>query len=150
MEKIYGEKRIEIPTIEIPKLSKDEIIALYKRIKPMVTYYDVKHLLKEYTYDQIVNTSYLWNIPEDLRGIVDPYKLVEVEEFPCLHSCGFYGFFKPLIGEVLSQLPEKSKEEANIFEIVEEPKTSDDLNMYQELTDRHMQLSKVRTYRLYK
>lgn len=151
MENIYGETRIVLPEkIEIPKLSKEELIALYKKIKPMITYYGEKYLLKEYNYDQLLNIAYTMDFPRNKGTLVDPYNLKEVEEFPCLHTWGHYSFFKPTIAEVLSQLPELSKEEANVFEIVESPNTANDLNMYKELTEKGFQLSKVRTYRLYK
>ena len=151
MNKIYSEEGIVLPeTIEIPKLSKDELIQLYKKIKPMVTLYDIKYLLKEFTIDEVINNSYLWDVEKNKRDIVSPYNLKEIDEFACLHRYAYYGFFKPSIAEVLSQLPEQSKMEADVFEIVEEPITRDDIFKYPEVIDKGMQLSKVKTYKLYK
>lgn len=147
---MYSEERMVIPKkIIIPKLSNEELIALYERIKPIVEFEDEKYLLRKFTLEQIINTSYIFNIEDDIRVLVDQDNLESVEEFPCFHTYGYPGFFKPSIGEVLSQLPEKSKKESKYFEIIEEPDTVDDLNMYLDVVNQGYHVSKVRTYKLH-
>lgn len=148
---MYSEERMVIPEkIIIPKLSNEELIALYERIRPIVEFKDEKYLLRKFTLDQIINTSYIYNIEDDIRVLVDQEDLETVEEFPCFHTYGYPGFFKPSIGEVLSQLPEKSKIESKYFEMIEEPDTVEDLNMYFDVIDKGYHVSKIRTYKIHK
>ena len=148
---MYSAERMVIPEkIIIPKLTNEELIALYERIRPIVEFNDEKYLLKKFTLDQIINTSYIYNIEDDIRVLVDQEDLETVEEFPCFHTYGYPGFFKPSIGEALSQLPEKSKIESNYFEMIEQPDTVEDLNMYFDVINKGYHVSKIRTYKIHK
>ena len=151
MEEIYGEKGIVLPEkLVIPEIDDKRLEELYKMLKPIVTIEKMKYLLKEFTLEQLRNQSYIWNSDEDKRDIVDSSKLEPVEDFLCLHTYGYYGFFKPSIAEVLSQVPEKTISEANTFEIIESPKTREDIFRYPEVVNNGFHLSKVRSYKMHK
>ena len=151
MEKLYGEKRIEIPEVlEIPKISDKRLKELYSKLKPIVTIEEVKYLLRKFTFKELSGISYIWNAEEDKRDVIDERNLDPVEEFVCLHRWGYYGLFKPSIKEVLSQAPERTIYKANTFEIVEYPQDANDLNMYHDVVNSGYHLSKVRSYRLHK
>lgn len=144
-DKILTQIKMPIPTIDDKRL-----LDLYKRLKPIVTIEELKYLLREFSLEELRNTSYIWNIVNDKRETVDASKLETIQEFPCLHTYGYYGFFKPSIAEVLSQVPEKTIEEANYFEIVSSPKTREDVFRYSEIVNNGYHLSKVRSYKLHK
>ena len=151
MKKIYGKNGIVLPEkLVIPKIDDNRLVELYRMLKPIVTIDEIKYLLKEFTLEQLRNQSYIWNCDEDKRDVIDPNKLEPIEDFLCLHTCGYYGLFKPSIAEVLSQIPEKTISEANTFEIIEAPETREDLFRYTELIDNGFHLSKVRSYKLHK
>ena len=60
MEKLYGEKRIEIPEVlEIPKISDKRLKELYSKLKPIVTIEEVKYLLREFTFKELSAISYI-------------------------------------------------------------------------------------------
>ena len=150
MEKIYGEKGVILPEkLIIPEISDKRLMELYKMLKPIVTIDEMKYLLKEYTLQQLRYQSYIWNKHEDKREIVDSSKLEPVEDFLCLHTWSYYGFFKPSIAEVLSQAPIDTIRYADVFEIIEQPKTRADIFRYPEVVNNDYHLSKVRSYKLH-
>ena len=149
MKEIYGDKGIILPEkLVMPKVDDKKLAELYKTLKPIVTIDEVKYFLKEFTFEELRNQSYIWNRHEDIRDVVDPNRLETVEDFLCLHEYGYYGLFKPSIAEVLSQVPEKTIEEANAFEIIELPKTRRDIFKYPEVIDNGFHLSRVRSYKI--
>lgn len=74
--------------------------------------------------------SYLFNRYEDVRGEVreDELEVLEGRDFVCLHSWAYYGFFKPSISEVLSQIKEYDLPFVRAFEIIESPQTAEDFH----------------------
>ena len=150
MEKIYGEKGIELPEkLIIPEIDDMRLAKFYKFLKPIVTIDEIKYLLKRFTLEQLRDQSYIWNRYEDKRETVDPNKLEQVEDFLCLHTYGYYGLFKPSIAEVLSQAPIETIRYADVFEIIEEPETIDDVFRYPEVVNNGFHLSKVRSYKIH-
>ena len=152
MEKLYGGSNfITLPKkLEIPEIDDKRLKELYQLLKPIVTLDEMKYLLREFTLQELRNQSYIWNCHEDKRDVVDPNKLETVDDFLCLHTCGYYGLFKPSIAEVLSQAPESVIEQANTFEIIESPETREDVFKYKEVIDNGFHLSKVRAYKMHK
>ena len=151
MEEIYGEKGIVLPErIEIPRIDDERLVELYRILKPIVSVDEIRYLLKEFTLEQLRKQSYIWNRNENKTEMVDPDKLEFVEDFLCLHTCGYYGLFKPSIAEVLSQAPEKTISDANTFEIIEAPETFEDVYRYSKVIDHGYHLSKVRSYKMHK
>ena len=143
MEKIYGEKGIILPEkLVIPKIDDKTLAGFYRLLKPIVTIDEEKYLLRE--------ISYIWEESKNKRDVVDSNKLEPVEDFLCLHTYGYYGLFKPSIAEILAQVPEKTICEANVFEIIEEPVTREDVFRYPEVVENGFHLSKVRSYKLHR
>ncbi len=152
MEKLYGSSNfVTLPKkLEIPEIDDKRLKELYQLLKPIVTIDEMKYLLREFTLQELRNQSYIWNRHEDKRDVVDSSKLEIVDDFLCLHTYGYYWVFKPSIAEVLSQAPENVIEQANIFEIIERPETSEDVLKYKEVIDNGFHLSKVRAYKMHK
>jgi hypothetical protein len=133
----------------IPEISEERLRELYSRIKPLVEEKDGnKYTLEEFTPKDLREISYYWNHEKNRKDIIDTNDLETIQDFPCLHTWGYYGLFKPSIAEVLSQMPEDVAEEADFFEIVEWPKDADDLNKQKEILNAGFHLSRVRAYRL--
>lgn len=152
MEKLYGlsSSTITLPEkLEIPIISDRRLKELYQLLKPIVTIDEMKYLLRGFTLQELNNYSYIWNSIEDKRDMIDSSKLEKVDDFLCLHTYGYYGFFKPSIAEILAQTPENVIEQANVFEIIEKPETRDDVFKYKKVVDNGFHLSKVRAYRLH-
>ena len=149
MESIYGSKGVVLPKkLIIPEINDERLLALYGFLKPIVTIDNVKYTLREFTEHELRHITYTWNRAEDKRDIVDTNSLEIVEDFLCLHKYGYYGLFKPSIAEVLSQTPIDSIRYANLFEIVEQPETREDVFRYKSVVDNGFHLSKVRTYKV--
>ena len=152
--KIYGKKKIVLPKkLEIPKLDDERLLDLYRMLKPIVVVDGSKFLCREYDIRELKrNTdSFYWNRRDDMSVTVDPEKLEMVEDFICLHSYipGYECWFMPSVAEVLSQAPIKTVREANVFEIIEAPQTVRDMYKYKKAVQKHLHLSKVRSYKMY-
>ncbi len=106
----------------IPAVAKDELIERSKRVRPVITKDGAK------TYLEPVDpftVAYLWS-PKPVAEPVPP--LVPLGEAKTYHSYGYYGFFKPSIGEVLAQIPADILDKVVAFEIVKAPEDAADLN----------------------
>lgn len=116
--------------VSIPKISDEEMIKRYKQIKPVITVNGKLHYFREYTLEELSKISYLWDYEEDVREEVgkDELEVLEGRDFVCLHSYSYYGFFKPSVGEVLSQIKEHDLPFVKAFEIIESPQTADDFH----------------------
>ena len=116
--------------VSIPKLSDEEMMKRYKQIKPVITVDGKLHYFREYTLEELSNMSYFFNRHEDVREEVgeDELEVLEGRDFVCLHSYGYYGHFKPSVGEVLSQISEYDLPIIKAFEIIESPQTSADFH----------------------
>lgn len=116
--------------VSIPKISNEEMAKRYAQIKPVLTVNGKLHYFREYTLEELSNMSYLFNRDEDVRGEVgeDELEVLEGRDFVCLHGYGYYGFFKPSVGEVLSQIKEYDIPLVKAFEIIESPETASDFH----------------------
>lgn len=116
--------------ISIPKISNEEMQKRYEHIKPVITVNGKLHYFKEFTTKELSDISYLWNKDEDVREEVgeNELEILEGRDFVCLHSYGYYGLFKPSIGEVLSQIEERDVPFIKAFEIIESPETFADFH----------------------
>ncbi len=150
MEKLYGKNKIEVPKcIQIPRISDNKLLELYSKIKPIVTIKEIKYLLKEFELLDLRGISYLEKINKNKSSIIDNNKLEIMGDFLCLHTYGYATIFKPSIAEVLAQYPEDLINSSNLFEIIEQPKTLEDVTKYRKLFDCGYHLSKVRAYKLH-
>lgn len=138
--------------VSIPKISDEEMKERYEQIKPVITVDGKLHYLREFTFEELTGISYLWNCDEDVREEVGEGELevLEGRDFVCLHGYGYYGFFKPSIGEVLSQIKEYDLPFVKAFEIIESPETAEDFHKSSFASiafDNGYHVSTVRLYR---
>ena len=151
MEKIYGEEKIILPNrIEVPEIDDEALAYLYSKIRPIITVNEVKYLLKKYKLYQLRNIAYVWGVHHTLLRAISDDKLETIEEFPCFHTYNSDQLFKPTVAEVLAQLPPQTIREANAFEIVERPKSLDDMLKYPEVHAKGLHLSKVKSYKIHR
>ncbi len=114
----------------IPKISDEKLNELYKRIKPVI-YFEKKEkckhcgsVINEYFHSEDEkgelfyiedcnprNAAFSWD-PEKTKKAenIEPFK-----EITTYHTWAYYGFFKPFIAEVLSQIPNDVLEETVAF-----------------------------------
>jgi hypothetical protein len=96
----------------VPEISDDSLRENLSRLRPLV---------------QRGQKFYEVELP-DLRGTAltwEPKLIREVEFHPLVHTetdhtCGYHGFFKPSIAEVLAQVPDDLPPEVNAFCILTE------------------------------
>ena len=114
--------------VSIPIISDEELMKRYEHIKPVIKVDGKLHYFREFTLKELRGISYLWNRNEDVREEVgeDELEALEGRDFVCLHMYGYYGLFKPSVGEVLSQINEYDLPLVKAFEIIESPETAED------------------------
>lgn len=114
--------------VSIPKISDEEMMRRYKQIKPVIRVKGKLHYFREFTLNELRTLYYLWDADEDVREEIgeDELEVLEGKDFFCLHSYGYYGLFKPMVGEVLAQIREYDLPFVKAFEIIESPQTSKD------------------------
>lgn len=134
-------------TMQIPTMSIKEICELYRRIKPIVRIDDVPYYMREFSALDLTEKSYIWNRDEDKTIPVDMEELEPIIENKTLHKYGYYGLFKPSIGEVISQIPKDLLDKVVAFEIVYSPQSWDDFNKYINEFNAGFHVSMVRLYR---
>lgn len=157
MESFYKDGKIVLPEdviyrLEngIPKLEKNQLLKLYKKIKPIVTCDGYKYFLDNLSLDDLTSLSFLSLTRTNQKRIfencerVNISNLEEVKSFICLHKYGFSLSFRPSVNEVLSQIPSEYIDEVQAFEIIEEPEFPFYLNRY---TNKPYHFSKVMTYK---
>ena len=134
--------------IILPYLTDDELLARYKRIKPIVSIDKLYYYLKKYDINMMRNQAYTWNINEDIRGKVDMTDAKTLDEFSCYHTYDYAGFFKPTMAEVLQQFPDELLNEANAFYMTSAPETVFDLNMQSEIVNARCHQSTIKALKL--
>lgn len=134
--------------VSIPKISKEELLERYKRIKPIVEIEGKKYFLREFTESELTGISYIWNCNENKKEPVDMslYVTRPEEIFECIHKYGMPCFFKPSIAEVLAQIPESEIRYVDAFEIIEYPMTASDFEKNKIVFDNGFHISKVQLY----
>lgn len=133
--------------VSIPEISKEELLARYKRIKPIVEIEGENYFLREFTESELTDISYIWNKNENKREPVNMDLFVpRGKNFECIHAYGHPALFKPSIAEVLAQIPERDVPYVDAFKIIESPKTSSDFAKNQIVFDNGFHISKVQLY----
>lgn len=134
--------------IEIPKMSEGTIEKWYSTIKPIVHEGNKFTFLRELSSQEISGSAYTWfNDPEDYAEDVDFSKLSFLADVKMLHGYGYYGLFKPSVGEVIRQIPEDMLEKAVAFEIIYSPVTAADFEQFRTEFDAGFHVSIVRLYK---
>lgn len=106
----------------IPDMPVTEIIELAKRITPVIRFEG--QLFHIETHGDIFTTSYLWSA-ERTHEAINLHLLSRIITY---HKWGYYGFFKPSIGEIIAQIPDNLVNKTDAFEIEWYPQNADDLN----------------------
>lgn len=102
---------------EIPQMSNEDIARYYTTIRPIV---NQDTYLRELTDEELTAMAYTsLNELTDYAEKVDFSKLSVLEDRKMLHSWGYYGFFKPSVGEVIRQIPKEYLEKVVAFEIIQ-------------------------------
>lgn len=115
--------------VVIPKITDEELLKRYQKIKPIVIYNGEKYYLRDFSLKELRSTNYIYEINEETIGEkVNENELIELkgEDFSCIHSYGYYSLFKPSIAEVLAQINDLVLPFVVAFEIIKQPRTSAD------------------------
>ena len=118
--------------VAIPEISDEELIRRYQQIKPIISVEGRLHYLREYSFEELTNSCYLWNIDNDIRDKVgkNELEIMRGKDFPCLHPIGDCAFFRPTIKEILAQIKESDIHLVKAFEIIKEPPSA--INIYKD------------------
>lgn len=103
-------------------ISDEKLKSLLARIRPVFDFPNKgKCFVKSCDPREV---SYIWDaVPDGIAKDLKP--ICDIDTY---HTFGYYGLFKPSIAEVLAQIPEDKLDQVVAFEIVEQPRTSEDLN----------------------
>ena len=131
---------------QIPKMSTEEIAKWYSTIKPIVRKNGKSNYLRELSLNELTKTSYTWlTNPKDYAEVVDYSKLSVITDVKMLHTYGYYGFFKPSVGEVIQQIPKRFLKDVVAFEILDGAIAMN--SIYREELNAGYHVSVVRLYR---
>ena len=122
--------------ISIPILNKEEV---ERRASKIYTIIDGK-IVDEPNY---ITTAYNWE--PRFKGPCEE-NLEILKDISTLHSYGYYGLFKPSIAEVLAQIPDEIIDQVCAFEIIDSPKTADDLNKNIKILNAGFHVATTRLY----
>lgn len=135
-------------TIKLNLLDEQVIEKLYEKIRPIVLFHQDPFFMRQLTPHELSAVSYLWL--NDINDYAEEVNLADysvLADVKMLHRYGFYGFFKPSVAEVISQIPEELLPETIAFQIIYSPDTCDDLNLFKKEVDAHYHVSVVRLYK---
>ena len=103
-------------------ITDEKLQSLLARIKPV---FDFPNKGKCFVkVDDPRGVSYVWD-PTSIGSVTGLKPLCDITTY---HTFGYYGLFKPSVAEVLAQIPEDKLNQVVAFEIVNQPRTSSDLN----------------------
>ena len=129
--------------LQIPKITNRKLEELFTNLQPL--YLRGVELWRMARPASLRDVSYIWD--PKLTERVSEERLTVLGHFRCLHTWAYYGFFKPSVAEVLSQVPETFLPEAQLFQIFG-PETSDDLNKESQALNAGFHVSTVVLYKV--
>ena len=133
--------------IEIPEMKKENIVKWYATIRPIVINEGKPVFMRQLKDKELTDVAYIWlNEDGDYGEKVDFTKLSVLADVKMLHDCGYYGLFKPSVGEVISQIPNELLEKAVAFQIIYKPYDWADFNLFRPDFDAGYHVSVVRLY----
>ena len=111
----------------VPEISEEKLNNLIEKIVPVVREDNKLYQIK---IPDLRKTAYTW----DFEMTEECNNLKEVIRIKTHHYCGYYGFFKPSIAEVLAQIPEDLIGKVNAFEIISDTDsgTDDEIKIFKE------------------
>lgn len=92
----------------IPKISDERLAELCERIKPIMKTEEGFRRIEDVDPRKV---AFTW----DPKPVGDVLLLAELGTCTSYHNCGYYGFFKPSIAEVLVAIPEEQLEKVDFF-----------------------------------
>lgn len=122
----------------IPKLPDEEFQRRQERIRPLVRDQDWLYYIEPVDSWKV---AFEW----DPKRKDHAEELREVARIQTFHTFGYYGFFKPTVGEVLSQIPEEWAMVVTAFE-VNGPQTATDLNRNRDLLNEGYHVAETILY----
>ena len=129
--------------VQIPKLTDEELLKRYAKIRPIVSCGGKKYFLREFSLEELKRRVYIGNISEDKAEEVNMKEYESINaDFECLHKYGYHGFFNPFIAEVLCQIKDIDVGIVDAFEIIE----LTDFNKNKNAFDQGYHSSIVRLY----
>lgn len=150
LERLSPMSKTEAPkTISIPKMPPDLFREMVGRIKPIMRKTNDRGDFDGPTF-HIEDPKH----PDDVSYTWDPVYLKEakgleeIARFECLHRYGYYGMFKPSVGEVIRQIPAEHREAAQYFQITKQPEGAADFAKHQAAFDAGFHTSEVTLYRV--
>jgi len=133
---------------EIPTMSEATIRKWYSTIRPIVHQGSNFTFLRKLSNKELSGVAYTWlDNPKDYAENVDFSKLSFLADVKMLHTYGYYGLFKPSVGEVIRQIPADMLEKAVAFEIIYSPVTWADFEQFKAEFDAGFHVSIVRLYK---
>lgn len=134
--------------VSIPKISDEELMKRYQKVKPIVKINGIRYWLRDYSLEELKNTSFFDNKSTDKRSHVDMRSLEAVPylDFECLHTYNYPAFFKPSVAEVLAQIPVPEVYWVVAFEIIKKPETAEDFSRNSNAFNQGFHSSTVRLY----
>lgn len=134
----------------IPEISDQRLKELTARIKPIVRFAQDEI---GFTRNEDGAQFYIEDVdPRNVAFTWDPKPTTEASGLTTLtdirtyHSWGYYGFFKPSVAEVLAQIPEELVDRVAAFEIVDHPRTSQDLHRESEALNAGYHVASTRLF----
>ena len=100
--------------------------------------------------EELFDISYLWD--GKIEKQVQDGEIIPIldKDFRCLHEYGYYGYFKPSVAEVLTQIDPEILGDVVAFEIIDSPKTAKDFHRDEFTSNAFRSGHHVSTVRLYK
>lgn len=134
----------------IPKVPEEHIRELADKIKPVVRFAHGAEgpflSAKGFPYYiepvDLFRIAYAWD-PKPTEEATQFKPICDITTF---HTYAYYGFFKPTIAEVLSQIPDEYLDTVIAFEIVGQPETATDLNREREALNAGYHVATTRLY----
>ena len=111
----------------IPSISFEEMKDRYEQIRPVIRRGNKLCYFKEFTLEQLTQTSFIWDCEEKLGEEVPEGELTPIPnaDFECLTSFRTPDCFRPTIGEILAQIDPCYLPIVKAFEIMDGPKAID-------------------------
>lgn len=130
--------------IYIPKITDEELLRKYDKIKPIIKIDDVYYRLRKYNLDQLKNYSFIIDRYQTKDDIIDEENISIIDEFSCYHEYGYYGLYQPKVYEVLSQFPVKYLNKANAFYIYDSPRSNEELERQKNIINNGYYKTKIK------
>ena len=103
----------------VPKINEEKLMCLAYKIMPVIRKDDKLYSIE---IPDLRNVAYTW----EPKIVKECYNLKEITKIKTHHYCGYYGFFKPSIAEVLAQIPEDLIDMVDAFEIINNVDSEED------------------------